>query len=102
MVKRVYICSLAEGTDPDEFWKHWIGVHAAELKNEPHIKKYVIHRVTKVAKGEPKFWGLLEMWFDSEEDYHRHRIFADKISDGYFASHVTDRFAAWVEEKVII
>ena len=99
MVKRVMVCSLTEGTDPDEFWKYWVEVHAAGLKNEPGIKKYVIHRVTKVAKGEPKFWGLMELWFDSEEDYKR--IFANK-SDEYFASHMTERFAAWVEEKVII
>ena len=99
MVKRVMVCSLAEGTDPDEFWKYWVEVHAAALKNETGIKKYVLNRVTTVAKGEQKFWGLMEMWLDSEEDYKR--IFTGK-SDDYFASHITDRFACWAEEVEII
>ena len=99
MVKRVMVCELTEGTDPDEFWKHWVEVHAAALKSETGIKKYVLNRVKTVAKGEPKFWGLMEMWFDSEEDYKR--IFTGK-SDEYFASHVADRFACWVEEVEII
>jgi len=52
VVKRLMVCSLAEGTDSDEFWKYWVQVHAAALKNEAGIKKYVLSRVTEVVKGE--------------------------------------------------
>jgi len=99
VVKRLMVCSLAEGTDSDEFWKYWVQVHAAALKNEAGIKKYVLSRVTEVVKGEQKFWGVMEMWLDSEDEYKR--IFTGK-SDDYFASHIADRFACWAEEVEII
>jgi len=98
MIKRVWTCSLKEGTDPDEFWKHWVEVHGAELKDETLIKKYTVQRVKTVVKGQPKFWGLMEMWFDSEEEYKKVVWKADE----YFVSHITDIFAAWVDEEVII
>ena len=69
MIKRVMIFKLKPGTDPDEFWKHWQEVHAAQYKKMPHLQKYVLNRVTEATKGEPAFWGLVETWWNSKEEH---------------------------------
>lgn len=72
MVKRVSIFSLPEETSGDEFWKYWRDVHAPAVKElaGSKIKKYVINRVITEHEKEIKFWGLIETWWDSPEDYH--------------------------------
>jgi len=103
MIKRVAVFSLPETADPDEFWKYGVETHTAEVKELPGLRKYVINRVTKVVKGEPKFWGLAELWFDSEEAHHQ--AFTSSAGDSTredFASRIAEHFHAWVEEKVII
>ena len=105
MVKRVFVFSLPEGSDPDEFWKFWEEVHAAEFKKFPALRKYIIHRVTKVVKGEQKFWGLGEVWYDSEEAYNQAREgspVVERVSSDGYSERVIDEFSAWVEEKVIM
>jgi len=73
MLKRVGIFSLPEGTDPDEFWNSWVHTHAPKFKKVPGLRKYTLNRVTTVVKGDGKlkgdvkFYGLAELWFDSEE-----------------------------------
>lgn len=105
MVKRVEIFNLKEGVDPDEFWKFWENVHAAEFKKFPALRKYTINRVRKVVKGKPSYWGLVEVWYDSEEDYNKAKegspVIQKVIADG-FADQVTDEFTAWIEEKAIM
>ena len=102
MVKMVTIYSLPEGTDPDTFWKYHIEEHALDIKKVagPLLKKYVINRVTQVIRGEPKFFGLIETWWDSEEDRqeYNNRPYPHK---GEFASRVVGSFTALVEEKEI-
>ena len=105
MVKRVMVFSLPEGTDPDEFWKYWEETHAAEVKDRPSIRKYVINRVVKMGPGDVGFWGLVEIWCDSEEAFHQ-AFGTDtpekKRTREDFSSRITNRRAAWIEEKVII
>ena len=69
MVKRVFICSLPEGTDPDQFWDSY-KAHATDVMRQTAgcgLKKYTINRVTGIVQGAPLFWGMSETWWESEE-----------------------------------
>ena len=110
MFKRISVFSLLEGVDPDEFWKFHTEVHTPEVKSAGGslLKKYVLNRVIKVTHGEPKFWGVVELWFDNEEAFKEFvkRTLAFKVANKKnsfddFASCVTGRFGAVVEEKEI-
>ena len=73
MIKRVSVCWIPGGTDPDEFWKYHKEVHAVDAMQVagPRLKKYVLSRVTKVISGTPTFFDMTETWWDSEEDMHQ-------------------------------
>lgn len=111
MIKRVSIYSLPEGTDPNEFWKYHTEVHASDIKRAggPRLKKYVINRVTKVVSGKPKFWGMVETWWESEKAYEEATkdINALRTPEGKtiwddFWSRTTEGFSSVVEEKEIM
>ena len=110
MIKVIAGYSLPEGTDPEEFWKYHTQVHAADCKKAygPLLKKYTLNRVTKVLKGDPGFFAIMENWFEDEAALAK----ADKqlktmiaasgknmVED--FASRVTRSFRVIVEEKEI-
>lgn len=110
MIKRVGLYSLPKGTDPDEFWKFHTEVHSADFKKAvgSRVKKYVINRVKKIVRGEPKYWGLVEIWFESEKamDEAFEIISSTKLLNGKtiledFGSRVIDRFTVVAEEKEI-
>ena len=110
MIKVVAMYSLPDGTDPDEMWKYHTEVHASDIKRVygPRLKKYVINRVSKVLAGEPRFFALMETWFESEEalaeadeNYKTLRTYEGKTIAEDFNSRVTQRFRAVVEEKEI-
>ena len=105
MVKRIMIFKLKKDIDPDKFWEFWNNTHGQTFKKFPPLKKYVINRVTKVVKGEPRFWGVVEVWYENEEIYERARenspIIKQVSSDG-FDEQIEDSFTAWVEESVIV
>ncbi len=109
MIKRINVFPLAEGADPEKIWDYWVNVHSEYVKTMPGLKKFVINRVIEIIPGpggvkrDPKFWGLVELWFDSMEDY-------EKATKSPEYMHKDDRFAemvgeptslAFVEEKVI-
>lgn len=77
MVKIVNVFSIKEGVDSDKLWKNWMTEHAAHMKNAPGLRRYVINRVIEklpAHRGESegvKYWGIVEIWFDSVADYHR-------------------------------
>ena len=100
MYKRMAVFSLAKGKDSDEVWKYWIETHAANHKNVPGIKKYVLNRVIK-ASGEMPFWGMAEQWFDNEEAYNKFRSIAGFPKDDFASMHGAVS-GALVEEKVIL
>jgi uncharacterized protein (TIGR02118 family) len=104
MVKRVFVFSLPESSDSEEFWKFWVETHAPKFKKVPGLRKYVINRVTKVAKGDVKFWGLVETWWDSKEA-HDKSLNSPEMQPVYsdnFGSRITGGFGAWVEENEIL
>ena len=69
MAKRVFIFSLPEGTESDEFWETY-KAHATDVMRQTvgcGLQKYTINRVTGIVKGAPLFWGMSETWWESEE-----------------------------------
>jgi uncharacterized protein (TIGR02118 family) len=103
MLKRITVFSLAEGTNSDEYWKYHTAAHASDvLKALPRPSKYVINRVTRVVSGEPKFWGFVETWWDSEEAMNQAMNTPElKQANADWLPRVSGCFTALVEEKVI-
>ena len=110
MYKTMSVYALPEGTDPDEFWKYHTQVHAADVKKAagPTLKKYVINRVVEVMRGEPKFFGVIEMWWESKEarDGYAKRAQTVKTATGKsppedFGARVISGFSVHLEEKEI-
>jgi len=111
MIKRVAVCSLKEGTDPDDFWEYHKKVHAVDAMNVagPRLKRYVINRVTKVIRGEPVFFDLIESWWETEEDMHQawdvdsweaEKADGQSVQDDFW-SQTAGGFTAVVEEYVV-
>lgn len=73
VIKRVTVCWLPEGADPDKFWKFHKEVHAAHVIEVvgPKLKKYVINRMVRPINGKPTFFDMIETWWDNEEDMHQ-------------------------------
>lgn len=111
MIKRIGLYSLPEGTDPEDFWKFHTEIHSSDVRKAfgSKVKKYVINRVVEVVRGESKFWGMVELWFEDQESMDEAHAMLKKMrtSDGKtlwddFESRVTSRFSAIVEEKEIL
>lgn len=113
MIKRVGIFSLAQGKDPEEVWKFYAEVHAPDVASRtPGLRKYVISRAIEpwierrgLMGGEPRWWGILEQWYDSREASEQ-AVRTPRPSDE-FVSRFMDLEAdasgvAYVEEKVIV
>jgi uncharacterized protein (TIGR02118 family) len=110
MYKTMTVYALPEGTDPDEFWKYHTQVHAMDVKKAAGstLKKFAINRVIEVFKGEPKIFGVIEMWWESKEamDGYSKRAKLVKTATGKsplddFRGRVIYGFSIHVEEKEI-
>ena len=56
-------------TISSQFWKYWKEIHVPDVKElRPSLKKYTINRIDHKIVGEDKFWGLVETWWESEDD----------------------------------
>jgi uncharacterized protein (TIGR02118 family) len=109
MIKRINAFPLAPGRDPEKVWKYWVEIHCQHVKKIPGLKKYVINRVIELVPGpggvkrDPQFWGLVELWFDTLEDYERAINSPEYLTKDEFASMVGEPpRIAFVEEKVIV
>jgi hypothetical protein len=111
MIKRITAFSLASGKDPEKLWQTWVE-HAMALKEVPHLKKYVINRVTKIlpnrdgSKPNAEYYGIVEMWFDNEEaqaeaDKEMGEITKGLPKDEFGPMTSSPRLAFFVEEKVV-
>lgn len=110
MIKRVSVCWLPEGADPDRFWEYHTKVHAVDAARVagPRLKKYVINRITRVVSGTPTFFDLIETWWDDEQEMHQAfdvELHAAKAASGKtimedFWSRVAGGFTTVVEEFV--
>ena len=53
--------------DPEEFDKHFFGVHVPLVRNFPGLRNLHVTRITGAPIGEAKFHLMLEMEFDSRD-----------------------------------
>ncbi len=67
MIKTMTALSLQDGTDPEEFWRYHIGIHAEEVRAFTSARRYVISRVDDVVYGVVDFFDMVELWWDSRE-----------------------------------
>jgi len=102
MIKRVSIVTLPQTTDPDAFWRYWLEVHADDVKKLPGLRKYVISRAVSQPIGEIKFWGMVETWWDSEEDFQRafSTLEGKKAADDFWP-RVANRGSVFMEEHEV-
>jgi len=103
MIKMVSIFSLRSGVDPDEFWKYWNEIHVPDIKRlKPGLKKYSINRVDQKLAGADKYWGLVETWWENEDEMRL--AFGSpegkRVADDFW-TRVTGRFSVIVEEVEI-
>jgi len=53
--------------DPAEFDRHYESVHSPLVEHYPGLRKLELTRVSAAPLGEPKFYLMAEMYFDSRE-----------------------------------
>lgn len=52
----------------EEFDKHYDTVHTPLVRRYPGLRKLEVTRITGAPIGEPKFYLMAEMYFDSTEE----------------------------------
>jgi uncharacterized protein (TIGR02118 family) len=65
MVKVVAMFNLPPGTDEAEFEKYFVKKHAPDAAKIPGLRKYTIGKVVGSPAGEPAWYRVNELWFDS-------------------------------------
>ncbi len=65
MVKVVAMFNLPRGTDEAEFEKYFVRKHARDAAKIPGLRRYVIGKVVGSPAGEPAWYRVNELWFDS-------------------------------------
>jgi uncharacterized protein (TIGR02118 family) len=53
--------------EPDDFDKHYFGVHIPLVRKYPGLRNVEVTRVTGAPIGEAKFHLMAEMYFDSKD-----------------------------------
>ena len=72
MVKSMTLFKRKSGLTLEEFNRYWEEEHGPMvLKILPGVRRYVQSHVVDLGKGEPKYDGAAEVWFDSVESYKR-------------------------------
>ncbi len=65
MVKLVAMFNLPRGTNGAEFEKYFVRKHARDAAKIPGLRRYVIGKVVGSPAGEPAWYRVNELWFDS-------------------------------------
>jgi uncharacterized protein (TIGR02118 family) len=66
MVKLVAMFNLPPGTDEAEFEKYFVNQHAKkDAAKIPGLRRYVIGKVVGSPAGQPAWYRVNELWFDS-------------------------------------
>jgi len=65
MIKQVALYNIAPQTDGDEFWRYHTREHALAVVQAcgDNLVRYSINRITAVAKGAHRFFGVVETWW---------------------------------------
>jgi uncharacterized protein (TIGR02118 family) len=65
MVKVVAMFNLPPGADEAEFERYFVKKHAPDAAKIPGLRKYTIGKVVGSPAGEPAWYRVNELWFDS-------------------------------------
>jgi uncharacterized protein (TIGR02118 family) len=65
MVKLVAMFNLPPGTDEAEFEKYFVKQHAPDAAKIPGLRRYTIGKVVGSPAGQPAWYRVNELWFDS-------------------------------------
>lgn len=66
MVKVVAMFNLPEGTNEAEFEKYFVSKHARkDAAKIPGLRRYAIGKVVGSPAGQPAWYRVNELWFDS-------------------------------------
>jgi uncharacterized protein (TIGR02118 family) len=65
MVKVVAMFNLPPGTDEAEFERYFVKKHAPDAAKIPGLRRYTIGKVVGSPAGEPAWYRVNELWFDS-------------------------------------
>jgi uncharacterized protein (TIGR02118 family) len=65
MVKLVAMFNLSPGTDEAEFEKYFVQKHARDAAKIPGLRRYLIGKVVGSPAGDPAWYRVNELWFDS-------------------------------------
>jgi len=65
MVKLVAMFNLPEGTNEAEFEKYFVKKHAPDASKIPGLRRYTIGKVVGSPAGQPAWYRVNELWFDS-------------------------------------
>ncbi|MFT4081515.1 MAG: hypothetical protein QM638_02920 [Nocardioides sp.] len=108
MIKTVGLFELPTDLDPDLFWRQHVISHADEIARQGGdlLKGYVISRVASPLVGDPRFWGMVELWFEDEAA----RAEFDRVTDEsrfgeaetHFEQYVRNFSAVEVQSHVVI
>lgn len=65
MVKLIAIYSRPD--DPAAFDSHYAEVHTPLARKMPGLRRLEVARMRSSPQGEPRYYQVAEMWFDSHE-----------------------------------
>ena len=65
MVKLVAMFNLPPGTDEAEFEEYFVKKHARDAAKIPGLRRYLIGKVVGSPAGDPAWYRVNELWFDS-------------------------------------
>ena len=52
----------------EEFERAYTETHLPLIRQMPNLRRLVVNRVTGAPVGEPEYYLIAEMWFDSREE----------------------------------
>lgn len=67
MFKAMIILKRRDDLEFEAFKSHWLGHHAALVRQLPNIRKAVFNFATDQGTGDVD--AVSELWFDSEQDF---------------------------------
>ena len=53
--------------DPEAFEEYYATTHMPLARKIPHVQRLEVGRVAAVDDGEPPYYRIAELWFESEE-----------------------------------
>lgn len=72
MFKVIFLVKRKAGLSKEQYQAHSDGVHAPIVLTLPELRKYVVnYAISTDAEGDPPHDGVIELWFDSADDFQR-------------------------------